>query len=84
MINQPGKLLTETTISTNNGGWRQRAVKNLSLEYCQRLAKLIATHSGQKLDAAHPILSATLPTGERVQIIIPPVYAQWPYQLYHS
>lgn len=68
VINQPSKVLTET-----DKGWKHHPVKDVSLDYCQRLAKLIATYSGQKLDAAHPILSATLPTGERVQIAMPPV-----------
>ncbi|MGB0893801.1 MAG: P-type DNA transfer ATPase VirB11 [Parashewanella sp.] len=68
VINQPNQVLTES-----NKGWRKQKYNAISLEYCQRLSKLIATYSGQKLDAAHPILSATLPDGERVQIAIPPV-----------
>ena len=68
VINKPNELITES-----RQGWQQYPCENITLEYCQRLAKLIATYSGQKLDASHPILSATLPSGERVQIAIPPV-----------
>ncbi|RYV04111.1 P-type DNA transfer ATPase VirB11 [Shewanella sp. OPT22] len=68
VINQPQQLMIET-----DQGWQQHHAVEITLEYCQRLAKLIATYSGQKLDSSHPILSATLPSGERVQICIPPV-----------
>ena len=68
VINQPQQVITETP-----QGWQYHQHDKLSFEYCKRLAKLIATYSGQKLDNHHPILSATLPQGERVQIVIPPV-----------
>ncbi len=68
VINHPQEIQVET-----HQGWSIHPAPNISFEYCQRLAKLIATYSGQKLDAGHPILSATLPKGERVQIAIPPV-----------
>lgn len=68
VINKPNELITES-----HQGWQQYQDESITLEYCQRLAKLIATYSGQKLDASHPILSATLPSGERVQIAIPPI-----------
>ena len=68
VINQPKQVMTETA-----QGWQQHTVDALNFDYCQHLAKLIATYSGQKLDSSHPILSATLPNGERVQIAIPPV-----------
>ena len=68
VINKPNELITESS-----QGWQHYQGESITLEYCQRLAKLIATYSGQKLDASHPILSSTLPSGERVQIAIPPV-----------
>jgi type IV secretion system protein VirB11 len=36
------------------------------------LAKLIANSTQQRIDATAPLLSASLPTGERVQIVLPP------------
>ncbi|MBM7070733.1 P-type DNA transfer ATPase VirB11 [Shewanella sp. 202IG2-18] len=68
VVNQPYEIQTES-----KHGWSCFQERKLDFSYCQRLAKLIATYSGQKLDTSHPILSATLPTGERVQIAIPPV-----------
>ncbi|RLV57981.1 P-type DNA transfer ATPase VirB11 [Parashewanella curva] len=68
VINQPHQVITES-----DKGWLFHRSESITFEYCQRLAKLIATYSGQKLDTSHPILSATLPQGERVQIAIPPV-----------
>jgi type IV secretion system protein VirB11 len=36
------------------------------------LAKLIANSTQQRIDASAPLLSASLPSGERVQIVMPP------------
>jgi type IV secretion system protein VirB11 len=66
-INQPGEIFTE-----NRAGWVRHEVPVLDFSRCLQLAKLIATYSQQRLDEQQPILSATLPGGERVQIVIPP------------
>lgn len=66
-INKPGEVLTE-----GRSGWTTHASPELSFDRCLQLAKLIATFSQQKLDQQHPIVSATLPGGERVQVVIPP------------
>lgn len=67
VINKPGQVITES-----RGKWHYHDVADLSLEFCQYLAKMIATYSGQSLDDRNPIISATLPKGERIQIVIPP------------
>jgi type IV secretion system protein VirB11 len=36
------------------------------------LAKLVANSTQQRIDATAPLLSASLPTGERIQIVMPP------------
>jgi type IV secretion system protein VirB11 len=41
-------------------------------EWCSRFAKLAANSTQQRVDATSPLLSASLPTGERVQIVLPP------------
>ncbi|HEY2274991.1 MAG TPA: P-type DNA transfer ATPase VirB11 [Steroidobacteraceae bacterium] len=41
-------------------------------DWCQRLAKLLANATRQRVDESAPLLSASLPTGERVQIVLPP------------
>ncbi|GGO83769.1 P-type DNA transfer ATPase VirB11 [Marinobacterium nitratireducens] len=67
VVNKPGEVITES-----RNGWTYHPVAALDLACCERLAKLVATYSGQSLEARKPILSATLPRGERIQIVIPP------------
>jgi len=67
VINKPGEVITES-----RHGWRYHDAPDLSLAWCNSVAKLTATFSGQKLDARHPLISATLPQGERIQVAIPP------------
>src|SRR5206468_11861995 len=43
-----------------------------SFDWCQRLAKLVANSTRQRIDEASPLLAAALPSGERVQIVLPP------------
>lgn len=43
----------------------------LSYEHLQRLASLIAYETHQVVDETRPLLSAWLPTGQRVQIVMP-------------
>ena len=66
-INQPREAFIETA-----RGWRREALPFADFEWCMRLAKLIANSTQQRIDATSPLLSATLPTGERVQIVMPP------------
>src|SRR4029077_3754399 len=44
----------------------------LKLDHLLALARLIAQSTNQEISAERPILSATLPGGERVQVIFPP------------
>lgn len=44
----------------------------LSFEHLRMLAKLIATSTQQTISEVAPVLSAALPSGERVQAIVPP------------
>jgi type IV secretion system protein VirB11 len=43
-----------------------------SFDWCRRLAKLVANSTRQRIDEETPILSASLPSGERIQIVMPP------------
>ncbi|MCZ3376191.1 P-type DNA transfer ATPase VirB11 [Rhizobium sp. AG207R] len=67
VVNRPGEVLTEGT-----EGWRRHALPDLSFEKLMRLARAIASYSNQAIDEARPILSATLPDEERIQIVVPP------------
>lgn len=67
VINKPGQVLTESP-----AGWICHDVPDLTLTACNQIAKLTATWSKQSLDEHKPLLSATLPGGERIQVVIPP------------
>ena len=41
-------------------------------DWCRRLAKLVANSTRQRIDEESPLLSASLPRGERMQIVLPP------------
>ena len=43
-----------------------------TFEWCTSLAKLVANSTRQRIDAESPLLSASLPGGERIQIVLPP------------
>lgn len=67
-VNQPGEVWVETL-----GGQTERhPLPQLDSVALLRLAQQIAAHSHQGVNREHPILSASLPGGERVQIVIPP------------
>lgn len=67
VINRPGEVLAEGT-----AGWSRFDVAELTFDRLMRLARAVASHSHQAIDEARPILSATLPGEERIQIVIPP------------
>jgi type IV secretion system protein VirB11 len=66
-INRPHEAFLETP-----GGWRREELPFADFDWCHRLAKLIANSTQQRIDPASPLLSASLPSGERVQIVMPP------------
>ena len=66
-INRPGEVYTESTY-----GWQRHDTPEITKPWCKKLAQLIATFSEQKINEKDPILSGTLPDGERVQVILPP------------
>jgi type IV secretion system protein VirB11 len=70
-INRPGEGLVERTGAATDAR-TPVALPFASFEWCLRLAKLVAHASRQRIDEESPLLSATLPSGERVQFAIPP------------
>jgi type IV secretion system protein VirB11 len=66
-INRPHEAFIET-----REGWRQEHLPFADFDWCVRLAKLIANATQQRVDATSPLLSASLPSGERVQLVMPP------------
>jgi type IV secretion system protein VirB11 len=66
-INRPMEAFLET-----RDGWLCEPLPFADFDWCSRLAKLVANSTQQRIDATAPLLSASLPTGERVQIVMPP------------
>jgi type IV secretion system protein VirB11 len=66
-INRPGEAFVET-----REGWRREPLPFADFDWCRRLAKLVANSTRQRIDEESPILSAALPSGERIQIVLPP------------
>lgn len=66
-LNRPGELLVESA-----DGWRSVAVPDMTIDRCLSLATAVATFCDQQINQERPLLSATLPSGERVQFVIPP------------
>ena len=66
-INSPGAAFLE-----RRSGWERRELPFATFDWCRRFAKLVANFTRQRIDEASPLLSASLPSGERVQIVVPP------------
>jgi type IV secretion system protein VirB11 len=66
-INQPGTAFVE-----RQSGWSQDALPFATFDWCMSIAKLVANFTRQRISANEPLLSATLPGGERIQIVLPP------------
>lgn len=66
-VNRPREVWTE-----GRAGWQRYDSPDLSFQHCSQLATLIASFNGKAISKDKPVLSAALPNGERVQVIIPP------------
>jgi type IV secretion system protein VirB11 len=67
-VNGPGEIWIETT----GGAIERHEAPGLTEPTLARLARQIAALTHQGISREHPLLSATLPDGARVQIIVPP------------
>lgn len=67
IVNRPGELFVE-----GREGWTRHEIPEVTFDSLMSFARAVATYSAQKIDATSPVLSATLPDGERIQIVIPP------------
>ncbi len=65
-VNRPGELFTKI-----DHVWAQHAV-SLDYDDCYDFARCLAKHHGDNIEDIKPGLSATLESGERCQIIVPP------------
>jgi type IV secretion system protein VirB11 len=67
-VNAPGELWVETL----GGSIYRHDAPQLTEAHLGRLARQIAAVTHQGISREHPLLAATLPGGQRVQIIAPP------------
>lgn len=66
-INRPGEVWIE-----QKGDIYNELIPALDLDHLKGLAMLVARSTEQKISEEAPLLSATLPNGFRIQIVIPP------------
>lgn len=66
-INRPFEAWVE-----KKGDIRYESVPSLDFDHLRGLALLIAQSTDQKISEENPLLSATLPNGYRVQVVVPP------------
>jgi len=66
-INKPKEVFVE-----ENGEIVRHDMPELTFERLMSLATLIASKNGQSINETTPLLSGSLPGGERVQLVIPP------------
>ena len=67
-VNRPAEIWIETL----SGTIERHDAPALDMSTLDRLARQIAAQSHQGISREHPLLSATLPDGARVQIVAPP------------
>ena len=70
-VNVPKEIWIE-----KKGDLRREAVPELEFMHLRNLAQLVAQSTDQIISEEKPLLSATLPTGYRIQIVIPPACEQ--------
>lgn len=75
-INSPGKVWTE-----KNSRWNSHECPQATTKLLKALGTAIATYSNQKWDATTPILSASMPDGSRVQLVMPPAVTENCYSM---
>lgn len=66
-INGPGLLFVEGA-----HGWERIQADNLTGTWLSGFAKAVASYMSASIGERSPILSGHLPTGERIQIVLPP------------
>jgi type IV secretion system protein VirB11 len=67
VMNRPGNVWVE-----DSNGWTRHEVPDMDYSRCWALARAVGNYCTQDIDEAHPLLSATLPAGQRAQFVLPP------------
>lgn len=75
-VNAPGTVWIE-----KRSRWSAHPCPQASTRLLKALGTAIATYSNQKWDATTPILSASMPDGSRIQLVMPPAVSDNCYSL---
>jgi type IV secretion system protein VirB11 len=67
VMNRPGEVWVE-----DRSGWTQHDVPAMNYPRCWALARAVGSYCTQDINEIYPLLSATLPGGQRAQFVIPP------------
>jgi type IV secretion system protein VirB11 len=68
-INRPGEMFVERLGSAL---MEYHSMPALTVREIEHIGERVAAASNQFISSAHPLLSAALPSGERIQIVLPP------------
>lgn len=68
-INRPGEVWVE---EPGHLGMQCHPVLELDARHLQSLAQQVAAHTRQSVSSVTPLLSAVLPDGARIQVVLPP------------
>jgi type IV secretion system protein VirB11 len=75
-INSPGTVWVE-----KRSRWSAHPCQQANTRLLKALGTAVATYSNQKWDATTPILSASMPDGSRIQLVMPPAVSENCYSL---
>lgn len=75
-INRPGEVWFES-----QSKWDKAALTAITLDHLRSLATAVAKFSNDDISDMKPILSATLPKGERIQIVMAPACEKSTYSV---
>lgn len=66
-INKPFEMFVQ-----RYSGWTQEPAEFATAAWCRNMGSLVANRTQQGINESNPILSADLPSGERIQFVLPP------------
>jgi type IV secretion system protein VirB11 len=70
-VNRPREVYLE-----EKGTWACYEDKRITMEWLHQFAQVVATNQKQEVSEKKPLLSTTLSSGLRIQIVLPPAVAQ--------
>jgi len=70
-INRPYEVWTE-----GQQGWRRYNISAVDFLWCERLGALVGNANRKAINSENPIMSASLPSGERIQVVVAPACLQ--------